>query len=158
MTISFQPSDNLQACLCTGCSSGGLVGTGIRLAMQYGIARGAFSNESGMGSAPIAAAAALRQKSGSPGTGIFNRYFLGYRSCMSDDRAGACIYRMKNPNINADQISDGGTLTTLAFGQIPVFGPYHLNTRNHLLCIFYDSRMGLLRRTCGRIFLQAIKD
>ena len=30
---------------------------------------------------------------------------------------------MKNPAINADQISDGGELTTLAFGQIPYLGP-----------------------------------
>ena len=32
-----------------GAAAGGLVGSGIRLAMQYGIARGLFSNESGMG-------------------------------------------------------------------------------------------------------------
>ena len=30
---------------------------------------------------------------------------------------------MKNPNINADEVSDGGVLTSLAFGQIPVLGP-----------------------------------
>src|SRR5699024_12004578 len=41
-----------------GAAAGGLVGGGIRLAIQYGVARGLFSNESGMGSAPIAAAAA----------------------------------------------------------------------------------------------------
>ena len=41
-----------------GAAAGGLVGRGIMMAMQYGIARGLFSNESGMGSAPIAAAAA----------------------------------------------------------------------------------------------------
>jgi len=37
---------------------GGFVGAGIAEAMRYGIARGLFSNESGMGSAPIVAAAA----------------------------------------------------------------------------------------------------
>jgi len=37
---------------------GGFVGAGIAQAMRYGIARGLFSNESGMGSAPIVAAAA----------------------------------------------------------------------------------------------------
>ncbi len=37
---------------------GGLLGAGWLHAMRYGIARGLFSNESGMGSAPIAAAAA----------------------------------------------------------------------------------------------------
>lgn len=33
-----------------GAVTGGLVGGGIRLALQYGVARGLFSNESGMGS------------------------------------------------------------------------------------------------------------
>lgn len=37
---------------------GGFLGAGIAEAMRYGIARGLFSNESGLGSAPIAAAAA----------------------------------------------------------------------------------------------------
>lgn len=37
---------------------GGFVGAGMAAAMRYGIARGLFSNESGLGSAPIVAAAA----------------------------------------------------------------------------------------------------
>ena len=37
---------------------GGFLGAGVRAAMRYGIARGLFSNESGLGSAPIVAAAA----------------------------------------------------------------------------------------------------
>lgn len=37
---------------------GGFAGAGIMAAMRFGIARGLFSNESGMGSAPIVAAAA----------------------------------------------------------------------------------------------------
>ncbi len=37
---------------------GGFLGAGVKEAMRYGIARGLFSNESGMGSAPIVAAAA----------------------------------------------------------------------------------------------------
>lgn len=37
---------------------GGFAGAGMREAMRYGIARGLFSNESGLGSAPIVAAAA----------------------------------------------------------------------------------------------------
>lgn len=43
----------------TGTSAaGGFVGSTIMLVVQYGVARGLFSNESGLGSAPIAAAAA----------------------------------------------------------------------------------------------------
>jgi AGCS family alanine or glycine:cation symporter len=37
---------------------GGFLGAGVKEAMRYGVARGLFSNESGMGSAPIVAAAA----------------------------------------------------------------------------------------------------
>ena len=37
---------------------GGAVGSGIMIALQYGCARGLFSNESGLGTAPIVAAAA----------------------------------------------------------------------------------------------------
>ncbi|MFM7141728.1 MAG: alanine/glycine:cation symporter family protein, partial [Alphaproteobacteria bacterium] len=37
---------------------GGFLGAGLRESMRYGIARGLFSNESGLGSAPIVAAAA----------------------------------------------------------------------------------------------------
>ena len=39
-------------------ATGGFIGATIAAAMRYGIARGVFSNESGLGSAPIAAAAA----------------------------------------------------------------------------------------------------
>ncbi len=39
-------------------ATGGFAGAGVAAAMRYGIARGVFSNESGLGSAPIAAAAA----------------------------------------------------------------------------------------------------
>ncbi len=37
---------------------GGFAGASVRMAIQNGVARGVFSNESGLGSAPIAAAAA----------------------------------------------------------------------------------------------------
>ncbi|SJL83084.1 alanine/glycine:cation symporter family protein [Vibrio palustris] len=42
-------------------ASGGFLGASIMLAIQSGIARGVFSNESGLGSAPMAAAAAKTQ-------------------------------------------------------------------------------------------------
>ncbi len=39
-------------------ASGGFAGSTLMMAMRFGVARGVFSNESGLGSAPIAAAAA----------------------------------------------------------------------------------------------------
>ena len=41
-----------------GAAAGGLVGQGLMAAMRFGVARGLFSNESGMGSAPLVASAA----------------------------------------------------------------------------------------------------
>lgn len=123
-----------------GAAAGGLVGTGIRLAMQYGIARGLFSNESGMGSAPVAAAAAqtrnpVRQALVSS-TGTF------WDTVVVCLMTGLVLVStiMKNPNINADQISDGGTLTTLAFGQIPVLGPIILTLG--IICFAYSTILG----------------
>lgn len=46
-------------------AKGGFVGSGFLLAMRMGIARGFFSNEAGLGSAPIVAAAARTKHAGS---------------------------------------------------------------------------------------------
>ncbi len=112
-TLAFQP----------GAAAGGLVGSGIMMAMRYGIARGLFSNESGMGSAPIAAAAAqtrnpVRQALVSS-TGTF------WDTVVVCLMTGLVLVSsiMKNPSIDMGQITDGGILTTLAFDQIPVIGP-----------------------------------
>ena len=111
--LAFQP----------GAAAGGLVGSGIMMAMRYGIARGLFSNESGMGSAPIAAAAAqtrnpVRQALVSS-TGTF------WDTVVVCLMTGLVLVStiMKNPAINANEITDGGVLTSLAFDQIPVIGP-----------------------------------
>ena len=47
-----------QSAFSPAAAGGGFVGTTVMMAARYGIARGLFSNESGMGSAPIVAAAA----------------------------------------------------------------------------------------------------
>ena len=111
--LAFQP----------GAAAGGLVGSGIMLALRYGVARGLFSNESGMGSAPIAAAAAqtrnpVRQALVSS-TGTF------WDTVVVCLMTGLVLVStiMKNPAINANEITDGGVLTSLAFDQIPVIGP-----------------------------------
>ncbi len=129
-TLAFTP----------GAAAGGLVGTGIMAAMRYGIARGLFSNESGLGSAPIAAAAAqtrnpVRQALVSS-TGTF------WDTVVVCLMSGLVIVTtvMKNPNINADEISDGGVLTTLAFQQIPYLGPVILTLG--IICFAYSTVLG----------------
>ena len=106
-----------------GAAAGGLTGGGIMLAMRYGIARGLFSNESGMGSAPIVAAAAQTRNP--------VRQALVSSSGTFWDTVVVCLMTglvlvssiMKNPSIDMGAISDGGILTTLAFDQIPLLGP-----------------------------------
>lgn len=112
-TLAFTP----------GAAAGGLVGTGIRAAIQFGVARGLFSNESGMGSAPIAAAAAqtrnpVRQALVSS-TGTF------WDTVVVCLMTGLVLVTtiMKNPEVNMGDIRDGGVLSTEAFAQIPYFGP-----------------------------------
>ncbi len=113
ITLAFKP----------GAAAGGLVGGGIMLALHYGVARGLFSNESGMGSAPIAAAAAqtrnpVRQALVSS-TGTF------WDTVIVCAMTGMVLVTsiMKNPGIDVSNIDNGGVLTTLAFDQIPYIGP-----------------------------------
>ena len=106
-----------------GAVAGGLVGQGLLLALRFGVARGLFSNESGMGSAPLVASAAqtrnpVRQALVSS-TGTF------WDTVVVCLMTGLVLVTtiMKNPSINMDSVTDGGQLTTLAFSQIPVLGP-----------------------------------
>lgn len=106
-----------------GAVAGGLVGQGLLIALRFGVARGLFSNESGMGSAPLVASAAqtrnpVRQALVSA-TGTF------WDTVVVCLMTGLVLVTtiMKNPSINMDSVTDGGQLTTLAFSQIPVLGP-----------------------------------
>ena len=106
-----------------GAVAGGLVGQGLLIALRFGVARGLFSNESGMGSAPLVASAAqtrnpVRQALVSS-TGTF------WDTVVVCLMTGLVLVTtiMKNPSINMDSVTDGGQLTTLAFSQIPVLGP-----------------------------------
>lgn len=108
-----------------GAVVGGLVGGGLRHAIQYGVARGLFSNESGMGSAPIAAAAArtknpVRQALVSS-TGTF------WDTVVVCLMTGLVLVStmLKNPDL-LSTVDNGGQLTTMAFSQIPYFGPFIL--------------------------------
>ena len=112
-TLAFQP----------GAVAGGLVGGGIRLALQYGVARGLFSNESGMGSAPLVASAAqtrnpVRQALVSA-TGTF------WTTVVVSLVTGLVLIStiMKNPAVDMANIANGGQMTTIAFAQIPYIGP-----------------------------------
>ena len=118
---------------------GGVLGSSIMIAARYGIARGLFSNESGLGSAPIVAASAqtknpVRQALVSASgtfwdtvvicaiTGIvIVSCILSYADVsMIDNAFLRDIFDMTLKE--KLQKLDGGALTRLAFGQIPYVG------------------------------------
>ncbi|MBP5776266.1 MAG: alanine:cation symporter family protein, partial [Prevotella sp.] len=100
-------------------AGGGFVGATVMMAARYGIARGLFSNESGMGSAPIVAAAAqtrnpVRQALVSS-SGTF------WDTVVICALTGLVIVSsvIAYPDID---FSNGATLTKDAFAKIPVIG------------------------------------
>ena len=100
-------------------AGGGFAGTTIMMTARYGIARGLFSNESGMGSAPIVAAAA---KTKDP-----VRQALVSSTATFWDTVVICALTglvlvssiLAYPDID---YHNGGTLTKMAFDKIPLIG------------------------------------
>lgn len=109
----------IQSAFTPSAAGGGLAGAAIMKAARYGIARGLFSNESGLGSAPIVAAAAktsnpVRQALVSS-TGTF------WDTVVICAITGIVIVSsiLAYPDID---LANGGVLTTMAFSKIPVIG------------------------------------
>lgn len=109
VTAAFNPS----------AAGGGFVGATVMMAARYGIARGLFSNESGMGSAPIVAAAAqtrnpVRQALVSS-TGTF------WDTVVICALTGIVLVSsiLAYPDIT---YADGAVLTKVAFSKIPYIG------------------------------------
>lgn len=101
-------------------AGGGFTGATVMMACRFGIARGLFSNESGLGSAPIVAAAAqtrnpVRQALVSS-TGTF------WDTVVICALTGlVLVSTVIAPN--GIDTSHGAALTKAAFGSIPVIGP-----------------------------------
>ncbi len=100
-------------------AGGGFVGTTVMMAARFGIARGLFSNESGLGSAPIVAAAAQTRNP--------VRQALVSSSGTFWDTVVVCALTglvlvssvIAHPEIDHSQ---GGALTQAAFSKIPYIG------------------------------------
>ena len=100
-------------------AGGGFVGSTVMMAARFGIARGLFSNESGMGSAPIVAAAAQTRNP--------VRQALVSSSATFWDTVVICALTglvivssvIAYPDID---FSNGATLTKDAFAKIPFIG------------------------------------
>lgn len=101
-------------------AGGGFVGSSVILTARYGIARGLFSNESGMGSAPIVAAAAQTKDP--------VRQALVSSSATFWDTVVICaltglviVSTLLHFGIDIQDVQLG-SLTEVAFGHIPVVG------------------------------------
>lgn len=113
---------------------GGFLGAGTREAIRYGVARGLFSNESGLGSAPIVAAAAMtknpvRQALVSS-TGTF------WDTVVVCAMTGVVL-------VNSGDWTKGLTgaaLTKAAFAEIPFVGPLVLTVG--LLTFVFSTILG----------------
>lgn len=96
---------------------GGFMGAGVREAIRYGIARGLFSNESGLGSAPIVAAAAqtknpVRQALVSSTGTFWDTVVVCAMTGLVVVNSGEWMKGAK-----------GAALTRAAFADIPTVGP-----------------------------------
>ncbi|MBR0501407.1 MAG: alanine:cation symporter family protein [Bacteroidales bacterium] len=105
-------------------AGGGFIGTTVLMACRFGIARGLFSNESGLGSAPIVAAAAqtrnpVRQALVSS-TGTF------WDTVVVCALTGLVLVSsiVAHPDIDCSQ---GAALTKAAFDKLPYVGPIILS-------------------------------
>ena len=125
--ILFMNSHYVWPAICLICEAaftpeaagGGFIGTTVMMAARFGIARGLFSNESGMGSAPIVAAAAqtrnpVRQALVSA-SGTF------WDTVVICALTGIVIVSsiLAFPDID---YSNGAVLTKMAFSKIPYIG------------------------------------
>lgn len=113
---------------------GGFLGAGMKEAIRYGVARGLFSNESGMGSAPIVAAAAqtknaVRQALVSSTATFWDTVVVCAMTGLVLVNSGEWIHGYK-----------GAALTKAAFSDMPVFGPLLLSVG--LLTFVFSTILG----------------
>ncbi|WP_172136344.1 sodium:alanine symporter family protein [Adlercreutzia sp. ZJ473] len=105
---------------------GGALGSGLMLALQFGCARGLFSNESGLGSAPIvASAASTRNPARQALVSMTGTFWDTVVICLL---TGLVLVSTMLGNadlqaqIAAGSITAGAQLTSAAFAEIPYIG------------------------------------
>ena len=102
---------------------GGAVGSGIMMALQFGCARGLFSNESGLGSAPIVASAASTRNPAQQALVAMTGTFWSTVVICALTGIVLVSTMIANPGImESGQISAGADLTSAAFASIPYIG------------------------------------
>lgn len=113
---------------------GGFAGAGVMYAMRFGIARGLFSNESGLGSAPIVAAAAQTRNP-------VKQALVSATGTFWDTVVVCALTGIVLVNSGGwQQGLKGAALTKKAFEAIPVIGPIVLTVG--LLTFVFSTILG----------------
>ena len=118
--------------------AGGVGGSMIANAMRWGVARGVFSNEAGLGSAPIAAAAARTDHPSRQGyVNMTGTFFDTMIVCMLTGLVIASSGMLGTVDPATGKLVSGAQLTILAFGS--VFGDYAKHIVSFSLALFAFS-------------------
>lgn len=104
-------------------AAGGMLGYGFMAAARYGIARGLFSNEAGMGSEPIVAATAQTRNAVRQGLVSYTGTFCTIIICAM---TGLVLVSCSLAHPEAVSLSNKDILTQACFTQIPIVGKYIL--------------------------------
>lgn len=113
---------------------GGFLGAGVMQAMRFGIARGLFSNESGLGSAPIVAAAAQTKNP-------VRQALVSATGTFWDTVVVCALTGIVVVNSGGwQQGMSGSALTKFAFEDLPVVGPIVLTIG--LLTFVFSTILG----------------
>jgi AGCS family alanine or glycine:cation symporter len=104
-------------------ATGGFIGSTLMTAARYGVARGLFSNESGMGSAPIVAAAARTKNPARQAlVSMTGTFWDTVVVCLATGLV-LLTTMLAHPELNSTFAgANGSTLTSTAFAQIPYLG------------------------------------
>ncbi|WP_283169668.1 alanine/glycine:cation symporter family protein [Curtanaerobium respiraculi] len=132
-------------CAFTGHAAfGGAVGSGIALALQYGFKRGLFSNESGLGSAPLVAANATTKNPARQALVSMTGTFWDTVVICAITGIMLVSTMLANPAIEqgilSGDITAAAQLTTTAFDSIPVLGPLVLGVG--MVLFTYSTMLG----------------
>ncbi|MCX6997635.1 MAG: sodium:alanine symporter family protein [Kiritimatiellaeota bacterium] len=139
LAIGWQTLGRTLASILTGAFSGqaavgGFLGAGVKEAIRFGIARGLFSNESGLGSAPIVAAAA---QSRNP----VRQALVSSTGTFWDTVVICALTGLVVVNSGDWQRGlNGAALTRAAFTDIPTIGPIILTVG--LLTFVFSTILG----------------
>ena len=113
---------------------GGFLGAGMKEAIRYGVARGLFSNESGLGSAPIVAAAAMTKNP-------VRQALVSSTGTFWDTVVVCAMTGLVVVNSGDWQAGlNGAALTKAAFSRIPHAGPIVLTVG--LLTFVFSTILG----------------